>query len=236
MPPVTHAFIFARGGSKGVPGKNIRQFAGKPLIAHTIGLALEIPEISKIFVSTDDPEIAEAARAAGAQVPFLRPLELATDSSPEWLSWQHAVSYVRDHLCEKFDRFISLPATSPLRSEADVRACLDRYAEGGSDMVIAVTPAHNNPYFNMVKLADDGRAEIVIKPENGVTRRQDAPEVFNITTCAYVSSPDFILSRNGVFDGVLKAAVIPNDRAIDIDTPLDFEFAEFLFTKRQQKD
>lgn len=234
--PVTHAFIFARGGSKGVPGKNIRPFAGKPLIAHTIGLALGMPEISKVFVSTDDPEIAAAARAAGAEVPFLRPPELATDSSPEWLSWQHAVSFVKHDLSGPFDRFISLPATSPLRSEADIRACLDLHAEGSSDMVIAVTPAHNNPYFNMVKFTAEGHAEIVIKPENGVTRRQDAPEVFNITTCAYVSSPEFILSRKGVFDGVLKAAVIPNDRAVDIDTPLDFEFAEYLFLKRQHLD
>jgi N-acylneuraminate cytidylyltransferase len=85
----------------------------------------------------------------------------------------------------------------------------------------------------MVRVAPDGLTEIVIKPDGKVTRRQDAPAVYNITTCAYVTSPDFILANNGIFDGVLKSAIIPNDHAIDIDTPLDFEFAEFLFKKRQ---
>jgi CMP-N-acetylneuraminic acid synthetase len=231
--PVTYAFIFARGGSKGVPGKNIRPFAGKPLIAHTIELALGMPEIAKIIVSTDDPEIAEIAKQHGASVPFLRPPELAADNTPEWLAWQHAVSQVRDVIGEPFDRFISLPPTSPLRDESDIRNCLQRYSESSADIVIGITPAANNPYFNMVKVAPDGLTEIVIKPDGKVTRRQDAPTVYNITTCAYVTSPDFILSNNGIFDGILKSAIIPNDHAIDIDTPLDFEFAEFLFKKRQ---
>lgn len=231
--PLTYAFVFARGGSKGIPGKNIRPFGGKPLIAHTLELALAMPEISKVILSTDDPAIAEVGRQSGATVPFLRPPELAADNTPEWLAWRHAVSHVRDVMGEPFDRFLSLPPTSPLRDESDVRNCLNRYAEGSAEIVIGVTPAANNPYFNMVKLAPDGRAEIVVKPEGKVFRRQDAPEVYNITTCAYVTSPDFILSRNGIFDGVLKTALIPAERAIDIDTPLDFEFAELLFHKRQ---
>lgn len=228
----TYAFVFARGGSKGVPGKNIRPFAGKPLIAHTLELALAIPEISKVILSTDDPEIAEVGRQFGATVPFLRPAELSADNSPEWKAWQHAISHVRDVMGEPFDRFISLPATSPLRSEADVRNCLDRYAEGTADIVIGITPATSNPYFNMLKLDADGRADLVIHPEGKVTRRQDAPDLFDIAPCAYVSSPDFILSHSGLFDGVLKTALIPNERAVDIDTPLDFEFAEFLFRKQ----
>lgn len=234
--PTTYAFIFARGGSKGVLGKNIRPFAGKPLIAHTIELACSMPEISKVILSTDDQNIADIGRKYGASVPFLRPAELAADNTPEWLAWQHAVSQVLDHLKEPFDRFISLPPTSPLRNETDIRNCLDRYAEGSADMVIGVTPAANNPYFNMVQLDAEGRAGLVIKPTGKVFRRQDAPDVFNITTCAYVTSPEYVLSKNGIFDGVLKTAVIPNERAIDIDTPLDFDFAEFLFRKRQSKD
>ena len=233
---LTYAFVFARGGSKGIPGKNIRPFAGKPLIAHTIALALGIPEISKIIVSTDDPEIAEIAKQHGASVPFLRPPELAADNTPEWLAWQHAVAHVRDVLQEPFDCFISLPPTSPLRDESDIRNCLQRYSESSADIVIGITPAANNPYFNMVKVAPDGHTEIVIKPEGKVTRRQDAPAIYNITTCAYVTSPDFILANTDLKDRiirVLKSAIIPNDHAIDIDTPLDFEFAEFLFRKRQ---
>lgn len=234
--PVTYAFIFARGGSKGVPRKNVRLFAGKALIAHAIELALGIPRISKVIVSTDDEEIAQVAEHHGACVPFIRPDELAGDNAPEWKAWQHAVNFVRSRMGEDFDRFISLPATSPLRAPEDVDACLSRYDEGTADMIIGVTPATHNPYFNMVTHNAEGNAEIVIKPEGKVSRRQDAPDVYNITTCAYVSSPDFILSHNGIFDGVLKTVIIPNERAIDIDTQLDFEFAEFLFRKRQLKD
>ena len=228
----TYAFIFARGGSKGVPRKNIRPFAGKPLIVHTIELALRMPEIARIIVSTEDEEIAAVAREAGADVPFLRPAELAADNSPEWKSWQHAIHFVRDELGEDFDCFLSLPATSPLRSEEDVRALLARYRESGADLVMGVTPAASNPYFNMLRLNEDGSAELVVRPEGGkVYRRQDAPEVFDMAPGAYVTSPDHVLASSGVLDGVLKTALIPAERAVDIDTMMDFEFAEFLFRK-----
>jgi N,N'-diacetyl-8-epilegionaminate cytidylyltransferase len=228
----TYAFIFARGGSKGIPRKNIRPFAGKPLIVHTIEMALRMPEISKLIVSTDDEEIAAVARAAGADVPFLRPAELAADNSPEWKSWQHAIHFVRDELGEDFDCFLSLPATSPLRTEEDVRALLARYQESGADIVMGITPAASNPYFNMLRLNDDGSAELVVRPPAGkVFRRQDAPDVFDMAPGGYVTSPDHVLASSGVLDGVLKTTLIPAERAVDIDTMLDFEFAEFLFRK-----
>ena len=229
----TIAFTFARGGSKGVPRKNIRPFGGKPLIAHTIELALRMPEIAGIIVSTDDEEIASVALAAGAEVPFLRPAALAADDSPEWLSWQHAIRFVRDEMGQDFDCFLSLPATSPLRSEEDVRACLAKYREGGADIVFGITEAAGNPYFNMVALDSDGRAERVIRPPGGAFRRQDAPEVFDIAPGAFVTSPDHVLCTSGVFDGIVKTAMIPAERAVDIDTMLDFEFAEFLFLKNR---
>lgn len=228
----TYAFIFARGGSKGVPRKNVRSFAGKPLIAHTIELALSIPEIAKVIVSTDDEEIAEVAARHGAEVPFMRPAELASDHASEWKAWQHAVTYVRETMGESFERFISLPATSPLRSAEDISNLLARFDEGGADLVIGVTPSASSPYFNMVKLDGEGRAELVNKPEGTVFRRQDAPEVYDIAPGGYVTTPDHVLSSNGVFDGVLKTVTIPSERAVDIDTMLDFDFAEFLFKRR----
>ncbi len=230
----TYAFVFARGGSKGVPRKNIRPFAGKPLIAHTIELALSLPSISEVIVSTEDHEIAEVAAAFGAQVPFLRPAELAGDHSPEWSAWRHAVSFVRDEMGKSFDRFISLPATSPLRTAADVTACLERYDQGDADMVIGLTPAASNPYFNMVSVDVDGRVRLLLEPPSGISRRQDAPEIFDIAPCAYVTSPDFVMTNLGIFDGALKAVTIPGERAVDIDTVLDFEFAEFLFLRQQE--
>lgn len=231
----TIAFTFARGGSKGVPRKNLRLFAGKPLIAHTIELSLRMPEISRMIVSTDDEEIASVARAAGAEVPFMRPASLAADDSPEWLSWQHAIRFVRDEMGQDFDCFVSLPATSPLRSEEDVRACLAKYREGGADIVFGITAAAGNPYFNMVALEPDGRAERVIRPPGGAFRRQDAPEVFDIAPGAYVTSPDHVLRTGGVFDGIVRTATIPPERAVDIDTMLDFEFAEFLCLKNRKQ-
>jgi N-acylneuraminate cytidylyltransferase len=230
----TYAFIFARGGSKGVPRKNVRLLGGKPLIAHTIDLARSMREISKVIVSTDDKEIAEVSLAHGAEVPFLRPPELSGDNAPEWKAWQHAVKHVRDVMNESYDCFLSLPATSPLRSQQDVADCLHKFYEGTADMVIGVTPSNRSPYFNMVKLDGEGRASLVIQPTSSVSRRQDAPPVFDITTVAYAASPDFVLTRTGIFEGTLKTVCIPPERAVDIDTPFDLEMAEFLLERQKR--
>jgi CMP-N-acetylneuraminic acid synthetase len=114
-----------------------------------------------------------------------------------------------------------------------VRAGLATYARGGADIVIGVTPAASNPYFNMLKLDAQGHASLACQPEGTVFRRQDAPEIFDIAPGAYITSPDFVLSNSGIFDGVLKTFIIPQERAVDIDTMLDFEFAEFLLCKGQ---
>ena len=110
----TFAFIFARGGSKGIPRKNIKPLGGKPLIAWSIDTALQCPSIDRVIVSTDDPEIGDVARLHGAEVPFIRPKELAGDTSAEWYAWRHAVDFFEAQSCQ-FDKFVSLPATSPLR-------------------------------------------------------------------------------------------------------------------------
>ena len=112
------AFIFARGGSKGLPGKNIKPLSGKPLIEYSISVAKSCPSIDEVFVSTDDPAISEISRQAGAVI-IDRPIELASDVSPEWLSWRHAIKWVENNY-GKFQFFVSLPATSPLRSVTDV--------------------------------------------------------------------------------------------------------------------
>jgi CMP-N-acetylneuraminic acid synthetase len=226
------AFIFARGGSKGLPGKNIRPLAGKPLIAWAIEQALAVPRIRRVIVSTDAPEIAEVARAHGAETPFLRPAELAQDNSPEWLAWRHALSFVEAEEDRLPGAMVSVPVTAPLRLPVDIENCLDVFAGGGADMVITVTEAHRNPYFNMVKAEPDGTVGLVIPPQAGVTRRQDAPAVFDMTTVAYVADPAFILAQQGIFSGRVKAAQVPVERSIDIDTLLDFELAEFFMQKR----
>lgn len=217
------AFVFARGGSKGLPRKNVRNLAGVPLIAWSIRCAQECRIFDRVVVSTDDEEIADVARKYGADVPFLRPRELALDSTPEWAAWRHAVDSL-----PSFGRFVSLPATAPLRNSEDVLAAVRRHEEGGWDTVLAVTPSQRSPSFNMVSLDEHGSARILLPPSSGVARRQDAPAVYDISTVVYVTTPSFIREANGLFDGRVGTVVIPRERAVDIDDEMDFLVAEAL--------
>lgn len=221
-----YAFIFARGGSKGLPGKNIKKLAGKPLLCYSIDIAKATPSIDKVFVSTDDNDIERIAKENGAIV-INRPEEFAQDDTPEWLAWRHAIDWVLIHY-GNFDSFVSLPATSPLRSIIDVEAAIMKQHEQKSDMCIAVTPANRSPYFNMVKCDSEGIVELVNKPSNNITRRQDAPEVFDITTVVYVSNPEFIMNNYGLFSGVVTSIEVPKSRAVDIDDIYDFKLAEAI--------
>lgn len=220
------AFIFARGGSKGLPGKNIKPLSGKPLIEYSIGVAKSCPSIDEVFVSTDDPVISEVSRRAGAVI-IDRPIELASDVSPEWLSWRHAIEWVESHY-GKFQFFVSLPATSPLRNVTDVEGAIAKLKNSFADICISVTPASRSPYFNMIKILDDGTCDLVIKPDGVLTRRQDAPDVFDITTVVYVATPLFIKNNDNLFSGTVTSIVVPKVRAIDIDDIYDFILAEAL--------
>lgn len=226
------AFVFARGGSKGLPGKNLRLFAGKPLIAHAIEHALAVSRIDRVIVSTDSPDIASVARDYGAQVPFLRPAELAADDSPEWLSWRHALKFIQEEMGVLPGAMVSVPVTAPLRRPEDIERCLDLYSKGGADVIVTVSQAHRSPYFNMVQRRPDGTVALVVQTSTEFGRRQDVPAVFDMTTIAYVADPEFVLSRDSIFQGRVKAVEIPPERAIDIDTLLDFEMAEFLMSRQ----
>lgn len=229
----TYAFIFARGGSKGIPRKNIRYLAGKPLIAYSIEAGLNSRLIHRVFVSTDDPEIADVARRYGAEVPFMRPPELAQDDSPEWAAWQHAVREIEglDGL-PSMDFFVCLPTTAPLRSVEDVEKCILTMTEGDADVVITVKNASRHPAFNMVAVDSRSHAKLVMESGETYHHRQKAPAVYDMTTVAYVAIPRFILQATSIFDGRVKAVIVPEERGIDIDTELDFAFAEFLLKDR----
>ena len=240
MKPKVVGFVFARGGSKGVPRKNIRPLAGKPLIGHAIETGLASQYIERMVVSTDDEEIAAVARRYGADVPFMRPPELATDKAPEWKAWQHAIRAVQDESSGDFDIFVCLPATAPLRAVEDVDACIETLlADSTVDLVITVSPAHHNPYFNMIVLDENRSARLVMEAAgvtNGpIARRQDAPVVYDQTTVCYAARPEFVLNSTRQFDGRVRAVVVPPDRALDIDTELDFQFAEFLLQQEQHR-
>lgn len=225
-----YAFIFARGGSKGLPGKNIKPLGGIPLIGHSISLAQQLNAVDKVFVSTDSDEIAAVAESFSAEV-IKRPQELASDTASEWLAWQHAINFLHSR-GESFEVFLSLPTTSPLRGKEDVEKCLTEL-DDQTDMVVTVTPAARSPYFNMLIRSEDGCSEVVIRNDS-IRRRQDAPTVYDMTTVAYVSRPGFILENSGVFAGKVKSVIVPKERAVDIDDEFDFMVAETLYRKCQQ--
>ena len=224
-----YAFIFARGGSKGVPGKNIRMLGGKPLLAHSIDVARQVESISKVFVSTDDDAIAQVALANDVEV-IRRPAELAGDDTPEWLAWRHALDRLADR-DERFDVFASLPATSPLRNADDVQACLDQL-DDGTDIVVTIRETTRSPWFNMVR-REGNHIELLLGGEKTYARRQDVPRAYDMTTVAYVTRPGFIRQAGGIFEGRVKGVLVPNERALDIDTELDFLVADTLMKRRR---
>lgn len=226
--------ICARGGSKGLPGKNLRLLKNIPLIGWSINSAKKINRISKVIVSTDSMEIAEVARDFGAEVPFIRPKELSEDDSPEWLVWQHAIEQLKTNGCNP-DAIVSLPPTAPLRASKDIENCLDEYEKGEVDTVITMSDAHRNPYFNMVKNNKNGYSSLALTSEKIIERRQDAPAMFDMTTVCYVANSFFVLNNRGIFHGRVRGVLVPRERAVDIDTVLDYQMAEFLLNNKEMR-
>ena len=223
------AFIFARGGSKGVKQKNIYPVAGKPLIAHSIASAMASKSVGRVVVSTDDALIAEAARANGADI-LERPAELATDTTPEIMAWRHAIdSFPALFTGSNAQPFISLPATSPLRAPEDVDAAVAKFRSHPCDIIFGISPSHRNPFLNMVMIDDQDLINIVI-PGSAAVRRQDVPEIYDVTTCVYVGDACYIKSCTRLMEGRVGYSIIPTERALDIDTPYDIHLAELLLT------
>jgi len=229
------AFIFARGGSKGLPNKNIKILNGKPLIAWSIEHAKLVKRVDRVIVSTDSEEIARIAIEYGAEVPFMRPSELATDNSPEWLSWQHSLKYLENIDGCLPDLMLSIPTTAPLRNVKDIDKVIDEYKKNDTDIVIVVTESHRNPFFNIVKEGINGYVDLFESGSEVVSRRQDCPKTYDITTIAYAARPSFVLNKKSIFEGYVRKVIVPKERSIDIDTLLDFEIAEYMLKKKESK-
>lgn len=226
----TIAWVFARGGSKGLPRKNLRIVGDHPLIGHAIMHAQAAKLVGRVMVSTDDQEIADVARLYGAKVPWLRPAELATDDAPEWLCWQHAVRAV------PCDLFVSVPCTSPLRLPEDIDNCI-RALTMDAEEVVTVTEAHRNPWYNMVRIhPETGWVYPAVYNGQVYERRQDAPMAYDMTTVCYVARPRHILTGRSMMPGKVRAVVVPPERAIDIDTELDLMIADFLMRERAKAE
>lgn len=222
----------ARGGSKGLPGKNLALLGGKPLLAHTVGHALASRYVDRTVVSTDDPRIAFAAREAGAEVPFVRPAGLATDTAGTIEVLVHAADEV-ERADAPYDILLLLHVTTPLRSPADVDGCLELLASSGADNVFSVTEAHRNPYFNMVEVAEDGTVALV--KQGAFKTRQEAPEVFDMNSSIYAWRLEALRRDAALFSPSTKVFVMPKERSVDIDERLDLVVAEALLAEMRDE-
>lgn len=221
--------IPARGGSKGVLRKNVKLLAGKPLIAYTIEHALQSQYVDRVIVSTDDAEIAAVARQYGAEVPFMRPSDLAGDHVSTMDVLLHAVHWMEEHEKYDFDILVLLHATTPLRNVDDVNAAIKLLVESKADNVFSVTESHRNPYFNMVEVADDGT--VMLSKKGDFVTRQSAPKVYDMNASIYVWWKDILEKERKIFLKRSQVYKMPKERSIDIDDNFDFRIAEFLLSK-----
>lgn len=225
--------IGARGGSKGVANKNIRPLLGKPLIAWSIEQALACPEIKRVVVSTDSEEIAAIARQYGADVPFMRPPELANDTAGKWEVWQHALAACDAHYTDDpIELFVDLDCTSPLRDVADISQAIAQFQNSTVDAVFSVCEARKNPYFNMVEM-QDGALRVSKQLPKPIVRRQDAPTVYEHVASIYVLDPNYLRTGTGLLSGRTHGYNIGSHKSLDVDCEFDFELIEYLMEKHR---
>lgn len=219
--------IPARGGSKGLPRKNIRSLRGLPLIAYTIRAAQESRLLTALVVSTDDAAIARAAREHGAEVPFKRPAAFATDKSSIWPAVLHACEFVEARRGRRFDAVALLQPTSPLRTGADIDGCIAKLWSAGADICVSVTPAVDSPYKTLVEPAGKGPFMRPCSPiMKRLARRQDAPKVYRTNGGVYVVRRESLRTLKSQFELRRFAAYeMPMSRSIDVDTQEDLDLA-----------
>lgn len=222
--------IGMRGGSKGVPNKNLRELHGKPLMGYTIEQALESELFEHVVVSTDSEKIVETAKAYGAETWFLRPTELATDEAAKIPAIRHAFLESEKHYGHQFDVLIDLDVTSPLRLVDDITKAYEQFMDEGADILITASPARKNPYFNMVERIN-GRIQLVKKINKTVVRRQDVPPVYDMNASIYIWKRQTLLNKNTLFTNKTSLYVMPEERSVDIDTELDWSFVNYMIGK-----
>jgi CMP-N-acetylneuraminic acid synthetase len=228
--------IGARGGSQGLPDKNIRPLLGQPLIAWSIRQATQTPEIDRVAVSTDSQAIADAARNAGADVPFMRPAELAGPAVGKFQVWQHALAACEAHYRERYEALVDLDCTNPLRDPADISAAIRQFRSGrarGVDAVFTICEARKNPYFNLVEPDAAGALRMSKSLGPTVVSRQAAPPVYEHVASIYVLDPDYLRRANHLLDGHAEGYDIGQAKSFDIDSEFDFRIVEMLMRDKQ---
>jgi CMP-N,N'-diacetyllegionaminic acid synthase len=224
--------ICARGGSKGVKNKNIKHINGKPLIAYTIGQAIESKLFEHIVISTDSDDIAKIAEEYGAEVFFKRDAKMASDSAGKLDVIRDAFSRSEEHYDEKYDYLMDLDATAPLRKVADVINAFEQFKKDDNDNLITAMPSRRSPYFNLIEQDSNGKVYLSKSLDSSIVRRQDAPKSYDMNASIYIWKRDIILNESTLFLEKTGLYVMPEERSIDIDTELDYKFVEFLMKEK----
>ncbi|MHB1013755.1 MAG: acylneuraminate cytidylyltransferase family protein [Desulfurivibrionaceae bacterium] len=220
------ALITARGGSKGLPRKNIRALGGKPLLAWTVEAAKCSRYIDRIILSSDDQEIIRIGLQYGCECPFIRPAELASDGASTMDAVHHALGNIENH----YEYLVLLQPTSPFRSAEDIDNCLERCLSLNAPACVSVTECEKNPYW-MYSITEDGRVKPVIPMENRPQRRQELPKAFVLNGAIYVAQSKWLSEKESFVQDETVACVMPQERSLDIDTLQDFQRAQFLIEK-----
>lgn len=223
------AIIPARTDSKSIKNKNLAILGNKPLIAYSIKTALDCKEINKVIVSTDSEKIAAVARKFGATVPFIRPKNLARDETPMAPVLLHALKFAEKAYQKKIAFIVLLDPTSPFRKVFDIQRCLILAQKPKTDSVVTVCQAEHNPYFVMRKIKN-GYLHPILSSKKEIRFRQEAPKVYRINAAVYVIKREILL-KGKIFTPRTRALIMPSERSLHIDEPLDLKIAQILLEK-----
>jgi|SRR3989344_1583199 len=227
--------ITARGGSKGIPGKNIKLLGGKPLVAYTIEAAKKSKFVTHLIASTDDEAIAKVCREYGAEVPFMRPQELAEDKTPHLPVMHHAIAEMEKRLGIKFDYVVIFQPTSPFRTVEDIDETLKKLIETGADSAVSICEVESSAHPMKIKKLENGRVFPYCIDEPEGARRQDLPTAYKRSSAVYAMRRDLIMNDGRLYGDIVVGHIVPADRSIDIDTPLDWLKTEYMLEDLRKK-
>lgn len=224
--------IPARGGSKGLPKKNIALLAGKPLICHSIAAALSATKLDRVIISTDSNEIKEIARSCGAEAPFLRPTELAQDTTPGIEPIIHAVDWLDKHERYNPDYVMVIQPTSPLRATEDIDNAIKLAKEKQADSVISVCHPDHHPYWTK-RITEEGLLTDLFKLDGAYSRRQNLPLAYALNGAIYLVKTDILMRLKTFYTNKTYAYIMPPERSIDIDSTWDLYLAECILKRKK---
>lgn len=224
------AVITARGSSKRLPGKNLRELLGKPLIAYTIEAALKSKLLSRVILSSEDDKIIATAKKYGVEVPFARPAELAADETRSIDVMLHAVKYLEDKEGYIPGIVVVLQPTSPLRTAGDIDNAVQRHIESGADSVVSVVKDDHRHPLQAKKIEDDMLRDYCLDEEEGI-RKQDLPPVYFRNGAFYSVKRDVLMNGHSLYGNVTRPYIMPLERSVDVDTEIDIELAELLLSQ-----